>query len=931
MSLPYLTIRNIAQELIAQLMPITPEGIREKADIALKIGGSDPGIDFEALVRDLESRFNLWIGRGSVLDDKDDQHVAWLPLKRADTSWDFWNRYREYLLTRKGFEPALIDSVEELTDQILERLEDPSRSGEWNRRGLVVGQVQSGKTANYTGLICKALDAGYKLVVVLTGMHDNLRSQTQLRIDEGVLGRDTRRTLAADPANPHRIGVGLQPYPKHLIVQTLTSSADDGDFKRKMADQAGFTLGGDPLVLVVKKNVSVLRNVNVWASAVSGRRDSEGAMMVGDVPMLLIDDEADIASPNTKKVPVVAETGLPPDDYDVSAINKAIRSLLQLFKQTAYVGYTATPFANIFIHPDRETAQLGQDLFPRSFIISLPTPPHYVGPVKVFGHNADPDAGLPGAEGLPIIRRVDDQESWLPDGHKKDDIPSALPRSLVAAMYSFLLACAARNARGDSNAHASMLVHVTRYTRVQEEVTSLVRDELEALRNRLAFGDEGGPAPIREVLKKVWDDDFVKTTAALGSDAGRHVGWHEVDAHLLPEARRIEIKTINGYASDVLDYAERQAEGVRVIAVGGDKLSRGLTLEGLTTSYYLRASKMYDTLMQMGRWFGYRRGYLDLCRLYTTPELVDWYRHITLANEELRQDFEMMAAAGQTPMEYGLRVRAHPNGLLITAANKLRNGTTVRLSYAGDLSETIVFDKAPEYLRANVRATELLIEDLGGAAAARPTRDNKLKHSWAGVSGARIADFLATFKTHDKSRKARSKLLEQYVRAQLENGELTSWTVVLISKGSTDRRVPIAGISVGLTRRAPFPQPPEGLPPADRFAIRQLHSPADEAVDLSVDEWAQAVRLTQVAAHEKNGESEILNTPSGPAVRKARDKHRGLLLIYPLDYEVRDRPELSAPPDLPPIGLVLSFPNSDTAKTIDYTVNNVYWDQEFAT
>ena len=136
--------------------------------------------------------------------------------------------------------------------------------------------------------------------------------------------------------------------------------------------------------------------------------------------------------------------------------------------------------------------------------------------------------------------------------------------------------------------------------------------------------------------------------------------WEEVSSQLPDVVSDIQVRMINGTAKDALDYSEYEGAGLKVIAIGGDKLARGLTLEGLCVSYFLRASRMYDTLMQMGRWFGYRPGYLDLCRLYTTPDLSEWFGHIADAAEELREEFDIMAATGATPREYGLKVQSHP-------------------------------------------------------------------------------------------------------------------------------------------------------------------------------------------------------------------------------------------------------------------------------
>jgi len=365
----------------------TSEIIRQKCMLVLSMLSKEKDfepVDIEYLIRDIESRCEIWKGRATVLEDNQKNHIVWLPDKKSQIDWKFWRRYQRYLMEEKGIPEISIIRIDELTDKALELLEDPRREGEWDCRGMVVGQVQSGKTSNYTGLICKAADAGYKLIIVLAGMHKSLRSQTQLRLDEGFLGFDTRQGRKFDMENL-RTGVGKLIGEELISVHSLTSSEDNGDFSKKVAQQVGVLPGGaDPVILVVKKQKSVLSNLIKWAISVRGQRDPQtGHTVVRNIPLLVIDDEADNASVNTNPIPL-DENNQPLSDYDVSAINGKIRELLHHFEKSAYVGYTATPFANIFIFPDGETSTQGEDLFPRDFIINLPAPPNYVGPSQAF-------------------------------------------------------------------------------------------------------------------------------------------------------------------------------------------------------------------------------------------------------------------------------------------------------------------------------------------------------------------------------------------------------------------------------------------------------------------------------------------------------------------------------------------------------------------
>jgi hypothetical protein len=911
---PYETARNLVQLLLKGEQTPSPELIREKVCMALSMLGGQgltEGVEEESLIRDLETLYSIWMAQGTILEDKQD-HIPWLPDYKAEISWDFWDRYRRYLEEEKGWSPATVDRLEQLTDSILGCLEEPHRPGDWSRRGMVVGQVQSGKTSNYTGLICKAVDAGYKLIIVLAGLHNNLRSQTQLRLDEGFLGWDSQVSRAFNTGNPF-VGVGKIPTGKQMRALSGTSSAEKGDFSTRVANQYGVVPGGnDPILMVVKKNTTPLKNLVKWAVNWASQDNTLSRKIVRDFPLLIIDDEADNASVNTKEVRL-NETGSPHSEQDATAINKLIRQLLQSFEKTAYVGYTATPFANIFIHPQVNTDEHGKDLFPRHFIVNLPAPSNYVGPVQVFGLDADSSTDLESIAGLDIVRIIEDQDEWMPIGHNKEQVPPYLPASLKEAVRVFILSCAVRFWRGQATAHNSMLIHVTRFPAVQELISQLVKDELTSLQRRLRYSEGNALNRVLSDFEYLWKTDFIPTSKSIvGTDLQPTIAlpeWKDVSPLLHQVAARIQVKKINGTAKDILDYWG-SPNGLNVIAIGGDKLSRGLTLEGLSVSYYLRASKMYDTLMQMGRWFGYRPGYLDLCRLYTTDELVEWYRHITVASEELRKEFDYMANMSATPEEFGLKVRTHPSGLIITGANKMRNGTVMQLSFAGTISETYLFYKDEDIIRRNLRATEGLISGLGTYVI---ERNNFI---WKQVSGSKIVDFLTNYQSHPNARLANTRSLVDYIQAQLKQNELTSWTVALISKNKAENKHTIAGLEVGLTRR-------ENISNSSlseyRLSKSRLLNPPDEMLDFSLPDQEEIIRITRERSKKPDSKSK---TPNGNVIRGMRNPRNGLLLIYSLDPEV-----ISG--ETPVIGFGISFPSSRSAKSVEYKVNNVYWEQEF--
>jgi hypothetical protein len=890
---------------------------------------TDAQVDKEALIRRIETECNVWVEMPSTLSDPRG-HIEWLTARRREeTSWNFWNRYRRFLEDYKDLSPNAVINLNEVTDMVLGLLEDPKRPGPWDQRGMVVGQVQSGKTSNYIGLICKAADAGYRLIVVLAGVHNSLRSQTQLRLDEGFLGFDTQKRMLFDQTNV-RIGVGQMPGAGLFIAHALTNSADDGDFRLAFARGAGVMVGGsDPVVLVVKKYKSVLDNLIKYATAVNMQQHpTTGALIVRDVPMLVIDDEADHASVNT--APEAAEDA---EEVEPKAINRLIRKLLASFDKSAYVGYTATPFANIFIRPpDPDTGRYGEDLFPRSFIVSLKAPSNYLGPAQVFGLPEDWRAGTEAKSGLPVVRDVSDYAAWMPDKHRRTLEPGVLPGSLVRALRSFILACAARASRGQGSAHNSMLIHVTRFVDVQERVVAAVQAEVEDLRRRIIFGDGASGKSILHDLEALWKDDFVPTSRKMPEVGQTMTTWEEVLVHLSQAVKRVTIRKINGRADDVLEYYGHP-EGISVIAIGGDKLSRGLTLEGLTVSYYLRASKMYDTLMQMGRWFGYRPGYADLCRLYTTPELRKWYEHIALADAELRREFDYMRLLGnKTPLEYGLRVRSHPDALMVTSRAKMRNHEIMRLSFAGTISETVVFHRQSDNqtLSENWAAGERLMSGLtvkdAGAA----------KHStlvWDDVPSEQILRFFRDYKTHESATKAQSKYIADYIEAQGRYGELITWAVALVSSGApgaVPRRV--GRYQVGMVERGEYGTTQED----SHIAIKRLVNPPDEMLDLTPSERRRAMTLTSErfeSGESRSRRSQPPSAPDGLAVRTARPAQRGLLLLYPVgitNSQAGPSGENVTTIAYQALGIAVSFPRSETAQTIEYAVNNTYWEQEVA-
>lgn len=932
---------------------ITPAFIAEKVSLAAMIFASDAPhlVDQNQAVVILIQRFSHRIGKSTTMKN-DTDHVEWLFASRK-RDWHYWRRYRDYLESKLS--DVVVEGLDEATDDILELLEDPRRTDPWDRRGLVVGHVQSGKTSNYSGLICKAADAGYKIIIVLAGMHNNLRSQTQMRLEESFLGYET--TVDRDPGMP----IGVAEFGDDLKTNSATTRAENGDFSQAIARHFhGISPEERPWLFVVKKQKSVLTALLQWISTrVADSTDAnDGRKVVTKLPLLMVDDEADNASVDTGEQ-IFNDDGLPDEEHQPKTINSLIRQILHAFTRKAYVGYTATPFANIFIHHKGATAKEGADLFPRSFIINLAAPSNYVGPVRMFGRMTK--EGRTGA--LPLARKIldyYDQESdsgWMPPKHKKTHQPTyegeeEIPPSLREAICAFVLACATRELRGQGSQHSSMLIHVTRLVDVQKHVREQVEKAVRRMRQRISRGI--GAEEILDQLRELWEGDFLPVrdqVAALSLEEERPQAmpdWKEIFAVLPEVLEDIEVRSINGTAKDALDYAKPGA-ALKVIAVGGDKLARGLTLEGLCVSYFVRTTKMYDTLMQMGRWFGYRPGYLDLCRLYTSPDLVRWFSHIADASEELREEFDFMAEANLTPEQYGLKVMSH-EVLTVTSPLKMRNAQTLSLSYSGTRPQTILFHRDAKMQQQNLDATDALVSSLGGSWEESPRyeRDGD-PDSWPGArlwkdaDASKVLAFLSAYATHPNATSAKAAVLFEFISKMVEAGQLTKWSVALLGGGNgagDEHTFPGCPTSDSyFIRRTEDPEDIERIDPKN-FAIGVLIDPKDEGIDLGDDIWREALALTRAAwkPDPARGRNTPPAFPSGKGIRETRgelggEADRGLLLLYPLSpyfYKDKKLERLIVPGWSKPImAFAIAFPASDRAIKVEYEVNLLYWMQEY--
>lgn len=726
---------------------ITRDLIQERVhSIALALGHSLSEEDVLALTKKLETSFQVSMSLGSTL--KDSSYQPWLNKERENIDPFYWSRYKQMLI-KNGFGPRVVSQMDIVTDEILNLLQNPKDEGAWQRKGLVVGHVQSGKTANYSGVVCKALDSGYKVIIILAGLLNSLRKQTQQRVDSGVIGVDSSLILENLPLNEKVVGVGQFNFnPRRFPVSITTAHSD---FNKANATQRQETIDqyNQPIVFILKKNVTILKNLIDWLK--------NNNLNLSEHPLLLIDDEADHASINTRK-----------PDLDPTTTNARIRELLELFPKNVYLGYTATPFANIFINPD-SVDDMMQDLFPENFIKTLDAPSNYFGGSRIFVEDE-----------LNAVREIEDYETFLPLRHKKDESPDALSESLKEAIRVFVLIRAARILRGQELKHNSMLVNVTRFTGIQSELRILIHNYLTELRDAVFSNyaldvDEALQNTIMEALYDTWDDEF----------SNAEFDWAEIQNVLkkaIAPVCAIEVNSSKN-AEKEIDYSERSyPEGRHLIAVGGLSLSRGITLEGLTTTYFLRNSIMYDTLMQMGRWFGYRPGYEDLCRIYMTGQARSWYEHISLATDELRDEFKRMDDLNKTPKDFGLCVRSHPDSLIVTARNKMRSARPVlcEIDLSGRLVETTRLFTDPVVVKNNLKQAVTLLEKVRSEGV--PSRlDGSGKLFWTHVPHTLVSDFVGSFQNHPESAVTESAAVKQYIDKLAAEEDIAGWNVLFVN------------------------------------------------------------------------------------------------------------------------------------------------------
>lgn len=632
-----------------------------------------------------------------------DVFEPWYTEERRNQHVFYWPAYRS-LLVKRGWSPDALAGLDEATNSVIERLTDPYRVQARQAKGLVVGYVQSGKTANFTGVVAKAIDAGYRLIIVLTGTIDVLRKQTQRRMDMELVGKENiiRGIDINDPDmmaqvdyqddpdwetqftsfgflpslhnNPDIVRLTTRKFDyKSLKAGIVALEFEKMDKTKPLYDSANLP-GSSARIVIIKKNKAVLQKLVKDLKSIKTPRN--------EIPALIIDDESDQASVNTSN-PDNWRASLP-DHEERTAINKSISHLLELLPRAQYVGYTATPFANVFIDPSDT-----RDIFPKDFLISLRRPVGYMG-VSDFhdiGTEVDPeDRTVANSNERAYVRDI-------VDGHDRE---ARLHEAIDAFVLSGAIKLYRTAKRGDKFRHHTMLVHASVKQTEHGELAKTIR----SIWSDAGYGNTSGLARLRDLYRS----DFLPVSRARASAGSFPEEFGELKPFIAATIARVtELKdpviVVNGdkeMASEDVDFDRRS---VWRILVGGTKLSRGFTVEGLTISYYRRKTKQADTLMQMGRWFGFRKGYEDIVRLYigrAEPdgrEPIDLYRAFDaiVRDEEafraqLVQYAEMVDGRPQiTPKDIPPLVSQHLPWLKPAAKNKMFNAELVVRRTAGSM------------------------------------------------------------------------------------------------------------------------------------------------------------------------------------------------------------------------------------------------------
>lgn len=763
----------------------------------------------------------------------------------------FWPSLKKLLSEDAGWASA-VPSLDATSTDVVTLIEDPNKET-ISTRGLVIGYVQSGKTANFTATIAKAADAGYRLFIVLSGVHNTLRRQTQLRLNE--------QLCALNPTE---------------WVPLTDDARDFGNPVLALPLVAGSQL---KLLAVVKKNVTRLTNLRDWLLTAH----KEGGL--DNCPVLIIDDEADQASPNSAKNA----------ELDQTTINGLIVELLAL-PRVAYVGYTATPFANVLANP-ADT----KNIYPRHFIYSLPKPKGYFGSEELFGANLSEEESTLETQPHDMIRYVSEDDAAAHAVKAKQVHEPVVSDSLAEAIRWFVMATAARRVRSGQAKHSSMLIHTTMRVQPQNDFVPVLKEHIKKLKSDWNSSET-------ENWRAQWEAEVSAEPAV------RH-GLTTVDfSDIEPKIENIldstQVVADNSFSEERLLYTSDPAT---VIAVGGNTLSRGLTLEGLISSFFLRSASTYESALQMGRWFGYRPGYEDLPRIWTTRELAEAFRFLAQIEIAIRREVDRYKGGDAGPSDLAVRIQLHPR-MRVTSKLKMQFAVQATASFSGERPQTTYFNHLDlTKSRQNIQATKILLtEAMSNGLLEKQTPAVVV---FKGLHVSVVSEFLRAYSFNANSEMS-SGLLSRYVEEQNKFGSLLTWNVAISTKeraDGADQAIELApGLSVNLIQRSRLI---DGADPATAN-IGTLTSRLDRMLDIDVPD----------AASMSDKELQALRNQEGVP----------LLILYPISKDSKPRANAVLREPLQAvehqIGVAFSFPDaaagSEPADTIQVDLSKLALDSE---
>lgn len=649
----------------------------------------------------------------------------------------YFPAYLKYLKRQNsGFDKAARGKISLACTDIMERLWNGAEKRFKASKGLAIGHVQSGKTASFIGLMAKAADAGIKLIVVLSGTQNILRSQTQERIENAFIGKSTKEdnghTLVSEIA---------ENYPCPEIYTTMMEDISPHKLPAVSPGSAS-----RPSVVVVKKCRDALSGLLEWL------KDGLDQSAKKTFSLLIIDDEADLASLNNNE-----------EQEKPSMINGLVKDILNLIPESAYIGYTATPFSNIFSNPE-------ETLYPADFIYCLPEPGSgYIGPKEFF---------IDETSGTSIRHIRDTNENNIPLMHDSDFYIQRLPRSLRATFKTFLISKVILDKWEHHEDHCTMLVNVSPYRNVQNDVGRLLRNYWIRLSKKLR--DEPAGSNIWNEMRFIYQTEY--------HNESYNYQWMDIRNGLKALCRKpdaINFYVVNSDHDTVNDVPKYDEGPETAVIIGGYAISRGLTLKGLTVSYLQRTTRQYDALLQLARWFGYRRKYANLCRIWLTPEAHARFRNIACVVEDLRQQIKALDA-GKTYGEQPSIIIPQYRDMLIAAKNHIKTIHFAKTNFDGALFESamLVADRKENGLNL------ALIDEFWAGVSKKGA--HAVKNGWI-VKNAKIEaliDFIRNFKIGKGLRLEKEALL-RYMKS-IKNLGYTSCDIVLYSLEDFDDSIPAA-------------------------------------------------------------------------------------------------------------------------------------------